>query len=403
MSTKLSGAKRRKIEREKKEKIDHILQNTKKINSFFSKQEVTAEKSLEKSSIKEQALTLTANACDADTDTQTTNIIIVNEESSLLSPQKTQTASSEKNGEKHEIATASSSKTETLIVQDELQISKSVEDFNIGNDPAEWHITDKNLIIDSILKNPPQQNIDDELKVDIKNCRGQSYDNASNMTGLYTGLQARIKKHNDLALFVPCAAHSLNLVGAAAAESCYMATEYFMFVQQIFNFFSSSTNRWNILKTNVNEDLTVRQGEIIIFNQLIPKSLSTTRWSARADACKALSVSYNTFRKSVEEIAHSKNEKPSVQAEAMGLLGKFNSLETGILTSFWSDVLEKCDKASKTLQTVDIDLSTTIAIFESLIGYLKSLRDQDQFDKYEERGKQLSKIMEYNKDQKKDT
>lgn len=84
----------------------------------------------------------------------------------------------------------------------------------------------------------------------------------------------------------------------------------------------------------------------------------------------------------------------------MGLLGKFNLLETGILTSFWSDVLEKCDKASKTLQTVDIDLSTTIAIFESLIGYFKSLRDRDQFDKYEERGKQLSKIMEYNKDKK---
>ncbi|KAJ8948609.1 hypothetical protein NQ314_008392, partial [Rhamnusium bicolor] len=110
--------------------------------------------------------------------------------------------------------------------------------------------------------------------------------------------------------------------------------------------------------------------------------------------------SYDNASNMAEEIAHSKNEKPSVQAEAMGLLGKFNSLETGILTSFWSDVLEKCDKASKTLQTVDIDLSTTIAIFESLIGYLKSLRDQDQFDKYEERGKQLSKIMEYNKDQK---
>ncbi|KAJ8946593.1 hypothetical protein NQ314_008848 [Rhamnusium bicolor] len=158
---KIKWCQKKKIEREKKEKIDHILQNTKKINSFFSKQEVTAEKSLEKSSIEEQALTLTANACDADTDTQTTNIIIVNEESSLLSPQKTQTPSSEKNGEKHEIATASPSKTETLIVQDELQISKSVEDFNIGNDPAEWHITDKNLIIDSILKNPPQQNIDE--------------------------------------------------------------------------------------------------------------------------------------------------------------------------------------------------------------------------------------------------
>ncbi|GBP23047.1 Zinc finger MYM-type protein 1 [Eumeta japonica] len=32
-----------------------------------------------------------------------------------------------------------------------------------------------------------------ESGIDIKDCRGQSYDNASNMSGKYTGLQARIK------------------------------------------------------------------------------------------------------------------------------------------------------------------------------------------------------------------
>lgn len=42
----------------------------------------------------------------------------------------------------------------------------------------------------------------DELKLDIKNCRGQSYDNASNMAGAYTGLQSRIKTKNPLADFV---------------------------------------------------------------------------------------------------------------------------------------------------------------------------------------------------------
>lgn len=40
--------------------------------------------------------------------------------------------------------------------------------------------------------------------------RGQSYDNASNMSGSYSGLQARIELMNPLAKFVPCSAHSLN-------------------------------------------------------------------------------------------------------------------------------------------------------------------------------------------------
>jgi len=57
----------------------------------------------------------------------------------------------------------------------------------------------------------------DSLGLDISNLRVQSYDNASNMSGIYAGLQARIWKLNPLALYVACAAHSLNLVGSCAA------------------------------------------------------------------------------------------------------------------------------------------------------------------------------------------
>ena len=56
----------------------------------------------------------------------------------------------------------------------------------------------------------------ENLNIDILNCRGQSYDNASNMAGQYSGLQARIKELAPLAEYVPCAAHSLNLVGTNA-------------------------------------------------------------------------------------------------------------------------------------------------------------------------------------------
>lgn len=54
--------------------------------------------------------------------------------------------------------------------------------------------------------------------MDIKNFRGQSYDNAQNMSGIYNGLQAEIKKKSIRAEFVPCSAHSLNLVGTFVAE-----------------------------------------------------------------------------------------------------------------------------------------------------------------------------------------
>jgi len=76
------------------------------------------------------------------------------------------------------------------------------------------------------------------FKIDIADCRGQCYDNASNMARQYSGLQARIMTLNPLAQFIPCSGHSLNLVGSCAAESCRYAIDYFMFIQSLYNFFS---------------------------------------------------------------------------------------------------------------------------------------------------------------------
>ena len=52
-----------------------------------------------------------------------------------------------------------------------------------------------------------------ENGLNITDCRAQSCDNASNMSGKYEGLQAYLKAENRLAHYVPCVGHSLNLVG----------------------------------------------------------------------------------------------------------------------------------------------------------------------------------------------
>ncbi|KAF2888435.1 hypothetical protein ILUMI_17737 [Ignelater luminosus] len=57
----------------------------------------------------------------------------------------------------------------------------------------------------------------DSLKVDVKNCRGQRYDNASNLAGKYNGLRAKIKSYSERAHYVPCSSHSLNLEARADA------------------------------------------------------------------------------------------------------------------------------------------------------------------------------------------
>ncbi|GFX55721.1 DUF4371 domain-containing protein [Trichonephila clavipes] len=60
-------------------------------------------------------------------------------------------------------------------------------------------------------------NMLEELKLDFKNSRVQSYDNVSNIPGVYSGLQSIIQE-NVSAEFVPCAALSLNFAGRFSAE-----------------------------------------------------------------------------------------------------------------------------------------------------------------------------------------
>lgn len=102
----------------------------------------------------------------------------------------------------------------------------------------------------------------DALGLDISNCRGQSYDNGSNMQGKKQGVQKRVLEINNKV--VPCGSHTLNLVVGDAAKSSVKSISFFGLLQCLYNLFSSSVHRWDILREHV-KDLTV-------------KALSTTRW-----------------------------------------------------------------------------------------------------------------------------
>lgn len=84
----------------------------------------------------------------------------------------------------------------------------------------------------------------------IEDCRGQSYDNAANMSGCYAGLQALILKSNCLAFYVACAAHSLNLVGSCVVESIFEAATFFDYLEAFYTFLVKSTERWKLLQEN---------------------------------------------------------------------------------------------------------------------------------------------------------
>ncbi len=85
----------------------------------------------------------------------------------------------------------------------------------------------------------------ENLGLDLSNCRDQSFDNVSNMSGRYNGLQAHLKQRNPLIHYVPCAAHSLNLVDVNSIEaSSQEVGQYFDLLQSLYTFCAASTHRW---------------------------------------------------------------------------------------------------------------------------------------------------------------
>lgn len=65
----------------------------------------------------------------------------------------------------------------------------------------------------------------------------------------------------------------------------------------------------------------------------------------------------------------------------------------GILTTLWNDILERFNCISKKLQSVQIDLTTVVSLYKSLVSYIGDLRNSFSF--YEKLGKGKSSIEEY--------
>ena len=93
-------------------------------------------------------------------------------------------------------------------------------------------------LVDEILK---QLEKDD---MDLQDCRSQCYDNAATMAGHRTGVHQRISEKNNLAIFVNCDNHLLNLVGVHAAKQDIIMVTFFVTIEALYVFFSHSTLRW---------------------------------------------------------------------------------------------------------------------------------------------------------------
>ena len=90
----------------------------------------------------------------------------------------------------------------------------------------------------------------DKLQADglkLEHYYGQGYNNATTMAGHISAVKKCILDRNPKAIFLPCNNHSINLAGVHAVGLGTQSVTFFGTVEKVYTFFSSSTQRWDVL------------------------------------------------------------------------------------------------------------------------------------------------------------
>lgn len=204
-----------------------------------------------------------------------------------------------------------------------------------------------------------------DLGLDIDNLRGQGYDNGANMRGKNAGVQRRILDLNSRAMFVPCAAHSLNLVVNDSVKSAFQSIDFFSTLHNIYIFFSASTQRWAILKEKV-KGLTI-------------KPLSETRWESRIDSVRALRYQIADVYDALVSLSDASTVDNNIRNEANGIALKIKNFKFLVCIVFWYEILNSINATSKLLQNEKLDIIESTKALKAIDDYFVKIRTDEHF------------------------
>lgn len=205
-----------------------------------------------------------------------------------------------------------------------------------------------------------------KLNLNINNLRGQGYDNGANMRGKHSGVQKRILELNNRAFFIPCSAHSLNLVVNDAAKCSHETINFFDIIQEFYVFFSASTKRWAIFEKQVPE--------------LKLKPLSDTRWSSRIDAIKPLRYNLCNIFDALVEISTDSSLDLNVSHKANSLALKIQNYKFVCSIIIWHNILFKINTLSKMMQSSTMNVQVCLDYLNNLLEYFTKLRSDNGFN-----------------------
>lgn len=211
----------------------------------------------------------------------------------------------------------------------------------------------------------------------LERLRGQTYDGASNMSGVYNGCQAIIAREQPLASYVHCSAHCTNLIAAAVCSSSTFLRDAVQTVND-FGVLCSASGKFKalLIKTaherDVNDDSPVAPVRTI-------KPLCPTRWLVRVPAVNAAVKQYSLIMTSLEGAQQTCSTE--VAAKAASFLNRFENPATLLCLQLAQHVLEPLESLNKSLQSTTMTVAWMLEAAAAVKSLYESMREDHEFDK----------------------
>lgn len=200
--------------------------------------------------------------------------------------------------------------------------------------------------------------------VDMKSIIGQSYDGASNMSGRYNGVRAKIEELQPMALYVWCKGHRLNLVIQNVLACCREVRNALGTVQELYVFFVGHRRHAVLLEM---QSTATRK-------RTLKRVADTTRsWRSAEDGVNTVLECFDFVVEALEKLAAESSDSKTVSS-AEGLLKKLSTFEFIATLHVLQLIFKTTGPASRILQSVATDLAISTQIVSNSIVILQQYR-----------------------------
>jgi len=226
------------------------------------------------------------------------------------------------------------------------------------------------------------------INLSLNDCRGQTYDGASNMMGKRSGVSTQILSIQPKAVAIHCQGHSLSLSVKSMTKECNILSETMSVVGEICVLVKFSPKRENLLG-NIGENIE-SNGESEKFKKLL--KMSTTRWTVRAECMKRIIDNYETLLKLWDECLEEKLDQET-KARIIGCKSQMESFYFFFGLNLSYKVYAMTDNLSKTLQSSRMPAIKGKKCADLVVNTLQGMRNDENFQSFYEVTKATSNLI----------